>query len=515
MSAEQSPAAERFGDEDEVLGKDGTTGATGDMNDDDDDDDVQTSRRKVPAVQPVGSDDDEGGDDLFGDNDGHGDAGDGPGEKPIRGLDDEELDSGDDEGRQDRQTQEEAQEQYEEREMLSMDMEVARQPVPEPSDGEMYLLKVPEFMSIEPEAWQNTTFQPPKTDHHSRKPASATFSAFNTAMTTIRWRHSPSDPSILQSNARINRWSDGSITLQLASDPATQYEIDGNPLAPPQRNPIKPTPTSVTGGTKGGRQGQPLDEKYDPKKDAFTYLVAPVQEAEALRVTHKITAGLSIKQTENVKDDAIERLQAALASAANATKVAGATGQLEATEVDPELQRLEAEKAEKQALRDRKRRENAQERERLRTDRALGRAGLSSGRYGGLNVGMLEDDEEGGIDRGRPSAGKPRAKPRRRRNSEYSDDEDFGRKRFTREDSYDQEDDFVAPSDEEEVVEDDEDPDDGIVEQAREKRRPAPALSAENSGLGDDADADGEIDDDIPQQQRTKRRRVVDDDDEE
>ena len=41
-----------------------------------------------------------------------------------------------------------------------------------------------------------------------------------------------------------------------------------------------------------------------------------------------------------------------------------------------------------------------------------------------------------------------------------SEDEDFGRKRFTKEDSYDQEDDFLAPSDEEEVVEDDEDEDD-------------------------------------------------------
>ena len=84
MSAEQSPVAERFGDdEDRVPDNDGTNGATGDMNDDDEEDDVQTSRRKAPAVQPVGSDDDEGGDDLFGDNDEDGDAGDEPAEKPM------------------------------------------------------------------------------------------------------------------------------------------------------------------------------------------------------------------------------------------------------------------------------------------------------------------------------------------------------------------------------------------------------------------------------------------------
>jgi RNA polymerase-associated protein LEO1 len=365
----------------------------------------------------------------------------------------------------------------------------------------MYLLKIPNFMSIEPQAWQTTTFQPPTADHHLKQPSS-TFSAYNTALSTIRWRHSPSNPAELQSNARINRWSDGSITLQLASDPETQYEIDGNALAPPQRNPVKPTPTSVT--TNGKRDGS---------KDAFTYLVVPVESAESLRITHKITAGLSIKQSGTVEDDAIEQLQAALSQAANKTKVGGASGVLEATDVDPELQRKQAELAEKQAMRDRKKRENAQERDKMRSDRALGRAGVYSGRSGGgLNVGMLEDDElDGG--RGRSQYNKARAKPRRRRNSEYSEDEDFGNKRFSKEDSYDQEDDFVAPSDEEEVVEDDDDEDDGIVEEARQEKapkrdRPRPAAA----DADDDEDAAGEDDDDVPQA-RTKRRRVVDDED--
>lgn len=56
-----------------------------------------------------------------------------------RHLDDEDLDSGDDINRTDRVQQEEQQEEFETREVLSMDMEVARQPVPEPSDGEVRL----------------------------------------------------------------------------------------------------------------------------------------------------------------------------------------------------------------------------------------------------------------------------------------------------------------------------------------------------------------------------------------
>lgn len=385
---------------------------------------------------------------------------------------------------------------------------------------QMYLLKMPTFMSIEPQAWDHKTFQPPTTDHHSRSAPSETFSAYNTALTTIRWRHSPSNPSQLQSNARINRWSDGSLTLQLASDPTTQYEIDGNSLAPPQRNPLKPTPTSIQAGAKGGRQGAAPEEKYDHRKDAFTYLVRPYQESETLMISNKITAGLTIKQSGSVNDDAIEQLQAALTKASKN----GATGMdLQHIDEDPEKARFEAEKAMKQKEQADKRRQAAMDRDAARSNKALGRSGLSSNRYSGLNVGMLEDDEGGESNaRGRPSPNKGRKAPRRRRNSEYSDDEDFGRRRFTKEDEYDEEDDFLAPSDEEEVVEDDEDPDDGIVEAPRGGgggggRERTPKRDRDAVEEDDEADAPGEEDDEdeaVQQQARTKRRRVVDDEDE-
>lgn len=391
----------------------------------------------------------------------------------------------------------------------------------------MYLLKMPDFMAIEPQAYSHTNFTPPTTDHHSTSAASASFSAYNTALSTIRWRHSPSNFSELQSNARVLRWSDGSLTLQLASSPTVQYEIDGNALAPPQRNPLKPTPVSMkTTGLKGGRQGDGTiaGEKYDANRDAFTYMVVPSEATSTLRVTHKITAGLSVKQSESVTDDAIERLQAALANAANATKVNGASGmELQLIEEDPDKKRQEAEHAMRLKDREQKKREAAAQREAERSNRHLGRSGLSSNRFGGggggLNASMLEDDEGmGGAARPRKTGATPR-KQRRRRNSEYSDDEDFGRKRFaTKEDEYDEEDDFVAPSDEEEAgEEEEEDEDDGIVEeQPRAERRertpkrdrPPPAE------VGDEADAEGEVDEDAPQA-RTKRRRVVDEDEDE
>jgi RNA polymerase-associated protein LEO1 len=439
-----------------------------------------------------------------------------------RGLDDEELDSGDDEGRADRAHDDGDATQYEELERLAMDVEFQRQPIPEPTDGEvryvsiyanpsrtnffyqLFLLKVPHFLAIEPQEWQTTTFQPPTTEHHSKKRPSETFSAYDTAMTTVRWRHSPTNAAELQSNARINRWEDGSLTLQMASDPKIHYEFDCNLISQPQPNPKIPTPTAALAGSF--------------RKDQFTYLVAPVESAESLRVTHKITAGLLLKNPQFEHDQAIQMLKLETMQLASTAKVVGVSGDMIATEEDPELGRKRAEIAERSAIRDRKKRENAQERERLRTDRTMGRSGLSSTRYGGLNVGMLEDDEMENSG-GRAAPSKARAKPRRRRNSEYSEDEDFGRKRFTKEDSYDQEDDFLAPSDEEEIVDDDDDPDDGIIDEPRQRspKRDRPRPSADDGAGEVDADAEGEeeADEEGFQAARGKRRRVVDEDDDE
>lgn len=372
-------------------------------------------------------------------------------------------------------------------------------------------MKVPRFLAVEPKAWSHLDFQPPITDHHSKGQASATFSAYNTALSTLRWRRSPSNPSNLQSNARILRWSDGSLTLQLASDPKVQYEIDGNPLVAPQRNPVKPTPTSIKAGQKGITA---RGEKYNSSQDSFTYLVAPAEAAEVLRVSHKITAGLKVLSSAEKTDDALERLQLSLAAAANATKTSGGTIDLMTVEEDPELQRKKAEVAEREKMRARKRREAQEERERDRSNRTLGRHGLSSSRYGGggLTAGLLEDDEIGGSGGGRArGAAKPR-KRTQRRNSEYSEDEDFGRRGFaSKADEYDREDDFLAASDEDEEggeeEDDDEDIDDGIVEEPRERtpKRDRPRPEPVSNAVEDDGE-EGAV--------RTKRRRIVDDDDE-
>ncbi|KAF2639824.1 hypothetical protein P280DRAFT_519213 [Massarina eburnea CBS 473.64] len=424
----------------------------------------------------AGPDEDE--DDLFGDG------GDEPDEEPeSRKLDDEDLDSGDDDGRADRAAVTPAYQQ-EQVEYNFMDADVARHAIPEPSDGELYLLKIPPFLTIEPSAFDHKTFQPPTTDHHSKVGPSDHFSAFNTATTTIRWRRSPSDRTKLQSNARILRWSDGSLTLQFANDPLNQYEINPQMLAPPQVKPRIPVPMHAS--------------KNRDTKESYTYLSAIYQDSGVLRVTNKLTTALSVVPALNTKDAALEKLQNDLAKAATRGRDSAdqAISFIDVNE-DPELRRQREEASHKEKMKQQRAREKVREREMERNSRASRGTGYRS-HAGGLDLGGLEG-EEGGR-RGGPK------KPRKAaRHQDWSDDDEPYRGRGNKEDEYDEDDDFIAASDEEEVVEEEEDDDDGITEAPKARRRESP--KRDRGGDYDDDDEDVQV--------RSKKRRVIEDDEDE
>lgn len=362
-------------------------------------------------------------------------------------------------------------------------------------------MKVPRFLSVAPHSFESEKFQTPVTDHHSKSAPTNTFSAYNTALTTIRWRPSPSNPSRLQSNTRIIRWSDGSLTMQIANDPSTQYAVRAFALAPPQVNPRKPTPTSIH-YDKG--KGKPKDTSYKVGNDTFTYLAAPNELAQFLRITNKFTTSLKVDPASNATTDALERLQAQLAAAAGSgmgdVESAG-IGVVHITE-DPELAKKKAEQAEKEKLRMQRRREAQEQRERERGGGRVGFGRRAAG-YGGNNLTItgLEGDVEAGHATGArlPGLGKQRKKPRPNRRGEiYSDDdEEYGRRR-TKEDEYDEEDDFVAPSDEEEEIADDSegDIDEGIdLGSARKvQQRPERMRDVDMDAEGD---AEGDLDDEV------------------
>lgn len=327
-------------------------------------------------------------------------------------------------------------------------------------------------------------------------------------MRTIRWRKSPTDPSKLQSNARILRWSDGSLTLQMANDPSTQYSVPGHPLAPPQHNPRKPTPTS----TGEGRRKQPHGQRngvYNTDQDAFTYLATPSVGSGLLRITNKITTSLQVELTKGVADDAVSRLQTRI----NTTKAGGqngATAGIEMVEhtVDPELKRKQAEQTEKLMLKERRNRDLAELREREHTKRA----------------GAIVSDYELKASAGsrRTSAGGRKAKAKRQRRDEiYSDEEEnWGKRGRTKEDEYEADDGFMV-SDEDEEEEEEE------AEASDEDQDIDEGIDLSNPSLGKDGSSPGA---DIAKRTvenegaapvegspvaRSKRRRVIEEDEDE
>lgn len=331
-------------------------------------------------------------------------------------------------------------------------------------------MPVPNFLSVETEEFNPETYVAPP---------------YSTAATSLCWRYDPNDEKLLQSNARMIRWEDGSMTLQLASAPKDQYRIATKPLAP-------------------------LDKSgdYDTKLDSHVYLGAASETSSVFRLTSHLTHGLTVYPTEIETDDAVQRLQESLAAAVRGGKKT-ADGSAPVIEVkeDPELAKRQAELAEREKLKAVRRREQLADRE-LDRGRRVGMSHRTGG--AGLTVGGLEDDD--GLLTTRPRAKKTR-RPNRRGEIHTDDEEDYDRRGRTREDSYEK-DDFIVESEEEpEVVEDGDDEeileDDDMDAEGEEDLPPSKPRQKRPSPDAEPAAGAGSP------PARKKNRYVVDDDDEE
>ena len=243
----------------------------------------------------------------------------------------------------------------------------------------------------------------------------------------------------------------------------------------------------------------PNTRLFDPVLESNTYLAAPHEHAGLIRHTNHITTALTL-QSEEQDDEALQRLQESLAAATRGNK-ASADGGLEVISIteDPELAKKRAELAEKEKNAAQRKLQAQQDKETSRANNVLRRSGLRTG-MGGLTVGGLEDEDGMGATKGRVP--KPKSRNARRRNSEYSEDEeDFRGKGHTREDEYDEDDGFLVGSDEE------------------------PEVGEEESEEDAEMDAEGEEDEEVVEKEkpkttattggRVKSKRVIDDEDEE
>lgn len=384
--------------------------------------------------------------------------------------------------------------EIQQKELKIMGVPLLRRHEPKPSDGELYVLKMPRFLAFQPTTFKPETFELPQAEHYEKQPSSA-FSAYDTAMTTLRWRRSPSNLRQLQSNSRILRWSDGSLTLQLASDPTAQYEISAEPLAPRQVNPSKPTPVSRFDNS--GRTGR---AERDDAGHAYAMAISTI--SYGLRTEARVTATLNVQPngSQSNVDGVLEKLKERYAN-----KELNSRALLQDIREDPELARKQAEQAEKERIRAARRLENQKQKLAAKEQRTRERAGL--GRFGGLTAADLED-LEGGY--GRRGAGAGRAKRRQNRRDRSESEEEA---------EYDEDDGFVAQSDEsEEEIVGDSEPDDlerqeAIIERREAAQRTPKKGSGGTKRLTPD-DEPAEVASQGSPVSRQKRRRVVEEDDE-
>lgn len=309
-----------------------------------------------------------------------------------------------------------------------MDRYVAAPSIPRDRAGsnqspQVYTLNMPSFLAIESEEFNPETYVAPP---------------FSTASTSLCWRYDPDNGEELQSNARVIRWSDGSLTLQLASNPTEQYRITSKPLA-------------------RSKKSAKADD-YDSKLDSHVYFAAVAEASSTVHVTSHVTSSLAILPSTVEADDAVQRLQESLAAATRTSNknADGTVTMFDVTE-DPELAKKQAELAEREKLREARKRQAAVERE---MDRGR-RFGITRAGGAGLTVSGLEGDDEMSTTRG------PGKKTRRRMNRRgeilSDDDEEYERRGRGREDEYDEDDGFLVGSDEEVEMESDEEEDEEIL----------------------------------------------------
>lgn len=317
---------------------------------------------------------------------------------------------------------------------------------------------MPEFIKFVPEPFDPDNFEPTAWDIENARSANP--------KPVVRW-YRDSETGELRSNANIYKWSDGSLSISVGDQ---HFAIQKKEMAPPP--------------------GKPYNELHD----THTYAAAAHLSSGLFMIVGHVGEEYTIRQNTSQEDDeALKRLSMRMREA----RAQDEASRIIKTTHDPELQRKQAEIAEKERMKAQRRRENAA---------ARMEGGPRPGRGGGL---LSVDDLEGGRRSGGRKRGAPGGRGSRRR-PEYDSDDDRP-EGSRRQEDYDLADDFIAPSDdddeegeeeEEEILDDDDDEDEAPPRSKRQKTADA-----------SDEDADGE-DDDVPAEHSNsrRRRRIIDDD---
>ncbi|CDO75816.1 hypothetical protein BN946_scf184951.g14 [Trametes cinnabarina] len=231
---------------------------------------------------------------------------------------------------------------------LEADVAIPNIPVPKSSDGSYWVIRMPNFIKVDSKPFHPDTYVGPEQEDEEGHPSETlrekSMSIKLKVENTVRWRWTkdPFGQDRRQSNSRIVRWSDGSLSLQLGKElfDITQ-SIDTSGAVPR---------SALGGGSQSASQLPPSLSQSQSQSapgstthhaQGLTYLVAQHKRAEILQCEAVVTGYMSLRPT-GMQSETHRMLVRAVGQ--KHTRVARLRIAPEPT-TDPERERLELEKA--------------------------------------------------------------------------------------------------------------------------------------------------------------------------
>ncbi|GAA5927106.1 RNA polymerase-associated LEO1 family protein [Sporobolomyces koalae] len=368
-----------------------------------------------------------------------------------------------------------------------------------PAGGKVWHAKLPNFLRLDTAAWNEHSWQPEQDDvqdepdSRSQDPNAAEDSRSKSAgkskanlpdENVIRWRWTKDQLGqyIKQSNARVVRWSDGSLSLQVGSELFDiSLALDHSANLSRAQNPVQPSTSQI------GLTPTTFDQN---RGHGLTYLTARHDYNKMFEAQASVEGTMTFRPS-TLTSQTHKRLAGSVAARYGQKGRAIKTMMLDA---DPEKQKLEREKLELE--KQRKAKKEAQRAAGGRGGRGARKASKKATTLEGLDLSDEDEDDGQGV-----GYADRRSQPKRGRGGAlrgYSDDED--------------DEGFLAKSDEEEdarmsdnVEEELEAADRAIDRRRKDRSRKQREYSASSESDKEEASQGGAV----------RRRMVIDESDDE
>ncbi|KAJ2919498.1 hypothetical protein MD484_g884, partial [Candolleomyces efflorescens] len=163
-------------------------------------------------------------------------------------------------------------------------------PVPRSLDGDSWVIRTPNYVTIDSKPFHPDTYIEPDQEDEETQGTNAKERSMTTKLkveNALRWRWTKDENGMdkRQSNARIIRWSDGSLSLRLGKE---LFDIN------------KSVDTSAAAPRQLGASSQPSSQakaSAEIKSQGLTYLVAQHKRSQVLQAEAVITGFMSLRPT--------------------------------------------------------------------------------------------------------------------------------------------------------------------------------------------------------------------------